>query len=61
MTVHPDGIPDTPVGNDVIEVAFVNVPVDATPLTQLAKQLDAEISVASIVMALIFLQSYNIY
>jgi hypothetical protein len=27
-TVHPDGIPDGPVGSDDIEAALVNVPVE---------------------------------
>ena len=56
ITVQPEGIPDVPVGNDFIEDAFTNVPVDATPLTQLVKQSDAEISVASMVILLSFMQ-----
>ena len=58
-TVHPDGIPDVPVGNDVIEGAFTNVPVAATPLTQLSKQFEAEIFVANIVILLSLLQPEN--
>lgn len=58
-TVQPDGMPDVPVGSVVIEAALVNMPVDATPLTQLFKQFDAEISVASIVTLLSELQSLN--
>ena len=61
MTVHPVGIPDTPLGNDVIDAAFVNVPVDATPLNQLFKHFVAEILVASIVMLSSFLQPENIW
>ena len=60
FTVHPVGIPDTPLGNDVIDVAFVNVPVAATPLTHSSKQSHAEISVASIVMLLSEVQPLNI-
>ena len=53
-------MPELPVGNDVIEAALVNVPVDATPLTHSSKQFDAEISVASIVMLLSEVQPLNI-
>ena len=55
-TVQPSGIPLVPVGNDVIAAALVNVPVEATPDTQSFKQPDADISVASIVMLLRFVQ-----
>ena len=60
MTVHPDGMPEVPSGSEVIEAAFVNVPVGETPLTQSYKQFDAEISVASIVMLLSEVQPLNI-
>ena len=59
ITVQPDGIPDVPAGNDFIEGAFTNVPVAETPLTQLLKQFEAEILVASIVILLSLLQSWN--
>ena len=36
-TVQPDGMPLVPVGKLVIDVALINVPVDATPYTQLLK------------------------
>ena len=44
------------VDKDVIEGALTNVPVSATPLTQVYKQLVAEMSVASIVILLSLLQ-----
>ena len=50
FTSQPSGIPFTPVGSEVISLCFINVPVLATPLTQLFKQLNALISVASIVI-----------
>ena len=56
ITFQPEGIPDVPVGNDFIEGAFTNVPVDETLLTQFAKHFVAEILVASIVILLSFLQ-----
>ena len=49
-TVHPVGMPLLPVVQDVIDDAFTNVPVDATPDTQLLVQLEAEISVAKHLM-----------
>ena len=49
-------MPLVPLGNDVIAAALVNVPVEATPDTQSFKQPDADISVASIVMLLRFVQ-----
>ena len=45
-------MPELPVGSDVIEAALVNVPVDGTPTTQLLKQFDAVMVVASIVILL---------
>ena len=56
ITFQPEGIPDVPVGNDFMEDAFTNVPVAATPLTQFPKHPCTEMSVASIVMLLSFLQ-----
>ena len=53
-------MPDTPDGNDVIEAAFVNVPVEDTPLTQLLKQFDAVMVVASIVILLSDVHFLNI-
>ena len=49
-------MPLVPLGNDVIAAALVNVPDEATPDTQSFKQPDADISVASIVMLLRFVQ-----
>ena len=50
-------MPLVPVGNDVIADALVNVPVEATPDTQLIKQPPlAGIFVASMVMLLRFVQ-----
>ena len=54
-TVQPSGMPLVPVSN-VAATALVNVPVEATPDTQSFKQPDADISVASIVMLLRFVQ-----
>ena len=54
-------MPELPVGNDVIESALVNVPVDATPLTQLNKHARAEMSVASIVILLSEEQFWNMF
>ena len=54
-------MPELPEGNDVIEAALVNVPVDATPRTQLFRQFDVEIFVASIVMLLSEAQPLNIF
>jgi len=48
-------MPLVPVSN-VAATALVNVPVEATPDTQFFKQPDADISVASIVMLLRFVQ-----
>lgn len=45
-TVHPDGIPLTPVVQFVIEESLIKVPVGATRFTQLVKQLLADMSVA---------------
>ena len=39
-------MPLVPVGHEVIEDALVNVPVDATFVTQERQQSDADISVA---------------
>ena len=49
MTVQFDGIPLSPVGI-VALAALIKVPEDATLVTQLFKQLVAEMSVASIVI-----------
>ena len=45
-TIHPSGIPLVPVDQFSIPAALMNVPVDATFVTQLAIQSDADISVA---------------
>ena len=61
-TVQPSGMPLVPVGIWPASepctklAALVNVPVEATPDTQSFKQPDADISVASIVMLLRFVQ-----
>ena len=49
-TVHPVGMPLTPVVQDSILGFLTNVPVEATPDTQLFVQPDAEISVAKHLM-----------
>ena len=49
-TLHPLGIPLVPVFQDVMPAAFTNVPVEATPDTQLFVQPVAEISVAKHLM-----------
>lgn len=49
-TVHPLGIPLSPVGKVVIAGFLINVPVDATLDTHEVKQLVAEIFVANIVI-----------
>ena len=46
-TVQFDGIPLTPL-DKLASGCFIKVPVEATPSTQEAKQLSADISVASI-------------
>ena len=53
-------MPELPVGNEVIEAALVNVPVDDTPKTQLLKHPVVGMLVASIVMLLSELQPQNI-
>ena len=64
-TVQPSGMPLAPVGIWPVSepciklAALVNVPDEATPDTQLFKQPDADISVASMVMLLRFVQSSN--
>ena len=59
-TVHPLGIPLSPVGNVVIAGFFMNVPVAATPCTHESKQLVAEILVANIVILDKLVQPLNI-
>lgn len=50
ITVHPEGTPLLPVLFQVAELLLTKVPVAATSLTQLVRQEDADISVASILM-----------
>jgi hypothetical protein len=52
--VQPLGIPLVPLGHDVIDAAFVNVPDEATPLTHVFTQLVDEISVARHIIELSF-------
>lgn len=65
-TVQPSGMPLVPVGIWPVSepciklAALVNVPDEATPDTQSVKQSPADISVASIVMLLRFVQPENI-
>ena len=49
-TVQPDGIPDTPVGQESIFADFTNVPVGDTPETQLEIHEFAEMSVDELMM-----------
>ena len=61
LTVQPVGIPLAPVGQPVMLEAFLKLPDEETPDTQLSKQPEAEISVARQVMLLRLLQYLNKY
>ena len=60
LTVQPVGIPEDPFFQLVIDFDFVNVPLEATPLTQLVVQFVALMFVARQVIELSFLQPLNI-
>jgi hypothetical protein len=49
-TIHPSGTPSGPVTFHVAIAFLTNVPVEDTPDTQLYKQLDSDIFVASILI-----------
>lgn len=60
MTVHPEGIPLTPVGQ-VTPAAFTKVPVGEIFETQYSKQFEADISVAKHLILVRDEQFLNIY
>ena len=60
-TTHPLGIPLVPLGNDVISVCLTNVPLLATPLTQLVKQLFADLALEGKILFIANEDAENLY